>query len=81
MSVVVSQMGARMHYAVPRILHEAGALERLYTDICAVQGFPRLLAGVPRDWQPSAMRRLLGRVPAGLPRSRIRSKAGMSMKK
>ena len=26
MSVVVSQMGARMHYAVPRILHEAGAL-------------------------------------------------------
>jgi hypothetical protein len=73
MSVVVSQMGARMHYAVPRILHEAGALERLYTDICAVQGFPRLLAGVPRDWQPSAMRRLLGRVPAGLPRSRIRS--------
>jgi glycosyltransferase involved in cell wall biosynthesis len=73
MSVVVSQMGARMHYAVPRILHEAGALERLYTDICAVQGFPRLLHTLPRDWQPNPLRRLLGRVPAGLPRSRIRS--------
>jgi glycosyltransferase involved in cell wall biosynthesis len=73
MSVVVSQMGARMHYAVPRILHEAGALERLYTDICAVQGFPRLLAGLPHDWQPKALRRLLGRIPAGLPTSRIHS--------
>ena len=35
-TIVVSQLGARMHYAVPRILHQAGRLERLYTDICAV---------------------------------------------
>jgi hypothetical protein len=29
---IVAQLGARMHYAVPRIFHEAGILERLYTD-------------------------------------------------
>jgi glycosyltransferase involved in cell wall biosynthesis len=29
---IVSQIGAREHYAVPRALHAAGSLERLYTD-------------------------------------------------
>ncbi|HEY4203090.1 MAG TPA: glycosyltransferase family 4 protein [Devosiaceae bacterium] len=71
--IVVSQMGARMHYAVPRILNEAGLLERLYTDICAVQGFPRLLKSLPRRAQPKALRRLLGRVPVGIPPQAIRS--------
>jgi glycosyltransferase involved in cell wall biosynthesis len=61
-----------MHYAVPHILGEAGLLERFYTDICAVQGFPRLLAFVPRRWQPRPMRRLAGRVPA-VPNDKIRS--------
>jgi glycosyltransferase involved in cell wall biosynthesis len=71
-SVVASQLGARMHYAVPHILGEAGLLERFYTDICAVQGFPRLLALVPRRWQPRPMRRLAGRVPA-VPGDKLRS--------
>jgi glycosyltransferase involved in cell wall biosynthesis len=71
-SVVASQLGARMHYAVPRILGEAGLLERFYTDICAVQGFPRLLALVPRRLQPRAIRRLAGRIPA-VPGDKIRS--------
>jgi hypothetical protein len=71
-SVVASQLGARMHYAVPRILGEAGVLERFYTDICAVQGFPRLLALVPRRLQPRAIRRLAGRVPA-VPGDKLRS--------
>lgn len=30
---LVAQLGARMHYAVPRILHEAGRLRTLATDI------------------------------------------------
>jgi glycosyltransferase involved in cell wall biosynthesis len=71
-SVVASQLGARMHYAVPRILGEAGRLERFYTDICAVQGFPRLLALVPRRLQPRPIRRLAGRVPA-VPGDKLRS--------
>ncbi len=34
--LLVAQIGARMHYAVPRMLHAENRLERLYTDICAV---------------------------------------------
>lgn len=70
--VVASQLGARMHYAVPRILGEAGLLERFYTDICAVQGFPRLLSVMPQRWQPKPIRRLAGRIPA-VPGDKLRS--------
>ena len=42
-TVCVAQLGARMHYAVPRILHAAGMLERFYTDLAAVRGWPALL--------------------------------------
>jgi hypothetical protein len=35
LKVVVAQLGARMHYAVPRIFLAAGLLEALYTDIVA----------------------------------------------
>lgn len=68
--MIVSQLGARMHYAVPRIFHEQGRLERLYTDICGASGWPRLLGGVPRTLLPRAVRRLTGRIPA-LPESRL----------
>lgn len=71
-SVAVAQLGARMHYAVPRILQEAGLLDRLFTDVCAVKGWPSLLRRlVARDLQPQELRRLLGRVPEGVPPSRI----------
>jgi glycosyltransferase involved in cell wall biosynthesis len=43
MRIVVAQLGARMHYAVPRIFFEAGMLERLFTD-CYVGNKPRLEA-------------------------------------
>jgi hypothetical protein len=42
-SWTVAQLGARMHYAVPRILHEAGILDRFYTDICAAKGWPHFV--------------------------------------
>jgi glycosyltransferase involved in cell wall biosynthesis len=71
-SVVVSQRGARMHYAVARIFNEANELERLYTDICAARGWPRALAGLPGRLLPKSLRRLAGRVPTGIPRERIR---------
>jgi len=32
---ITAQIGAREHYAVPRVLHRAGKLERLYTDFWA----------------------------------------------
>jgi glycosyltransferase involved in cell wall biosynthesis len=71
MSVVVAQLGARMHYAVPRILERAGLLDRLYTDICATKGWPRFLGLIPRSCRPARMQRLLNRVPEGIPARRI----------
>ncbi|MBZ8134437.1 glycosyltransferase family 4 protein [Afifella sp. IM 167] len=60
-----------MHYAVARILDSAGELERLYTDICAVRGWPRLIARMPKSALPAALRRLAGRVPEGIDPRRI----------
>lgn len=71
MSVVVAQLGARMHYAVPRILERAGMLEHLYTDICAKKDWPRLLRLVPPGLRPTRMQRLLGRMPEGISARRI----------
>ncbi len=71
MKYAVAQMGARRHYAVPRILHHAGVLERCYTDICAVRGWPRLLRIVPPPLRSAKLKRLLGRVPHDVPPDRI----------
>ena len=61
-----------MHYAVPRILQNAGMLHRLYTDACATKGLPRLLRGVaPKAFRPAPLERLLERIPEGIPPSRI----------
>jgi len=70
-SFIVAQLGSRMHYAVPCILHRAGMLARFYTDVCAVKGWPQLLGLVPSALRPPALRRLLGRVPKDIPRDRI----------
>ena len=67
MKYIVSQYGARAHYAVPRILHKHQALERMFTDICAVKGWPRLLKLIPKSMRPSAMQRLCTRIPHGIP--------------
>ncbi len=68
---VVALLGARMHYAIPRMLHDAGMLERLYTDIVANKGWPRLLTGLPTRWRPLALGQLAGRVPQGIPPDKI----------
>src|SRR6202453_2082223 len=67
----VAQLGARMHYAVPRIFHSAGLLDRLFTDICAQKGWPRLLGLVPAAMQPAGLRPLSGRVVEGVPSSLV----------
>lgn len=65
----VALMGARMHYAVPRILHEQGLLKHFYADICATVGWPRLLPLIPSAVLPPGLRRLAARLPSGIPRS------------
>lgn len=71
MNYLVAQLGARMHYAIPRILHEAGMLAHFYTDICAVKGWPRLLGHIPAAVQPGSLKRLQGRVPKDVPAGKI----------
>ena len=36
--IIVAQLGARMHYAVPKVFHQAGLLDRLYTDLYIPSG-------------------------------------------
>lgn len=77
--VVVAQIGARMHYAVPRIMAAEGHLARFYTDIVATRGWPRLLRHVPARLQPAALRRLAGRLPHGIPDDRMTCFAGFGL--
>ena len=68
------QLGTRMHYAVPRILHEAGRLELFYTDLYAAPSSTvRLFARMLKPWFPTPARQLLGRVASGVPKERVRS--------
>ena len=69
--IVVAQLGARMDYAIPRMLHEAGLLEHFYTDICAINGWPSLLKYLPDFLQPLGLRRLLERDPKQIPKEKI----------
>jgi glycosyltransferase involved in cell wall biosynthesis len=73
MKFVVAQLGARMHYAVPRILNKAGMLERLYTDVCASNGWPQVFRYLPQSLLSPALRRLAGRIPHGVPTHLISS--------
>ena len=70
-SFIVSQLGARMHYAVPRIFAEHQKLAHFYTDICALQGWPRLLNRLPSTMLPASVRRLVGRTPQDIPSERM----------
>lgn len=74
MRCIVVQLGARGHYAIPRMLETKGCLEALYTDSCANLGAGRLLdLTVPEGLRGGAVRKLLQRRISGVPASRIRS--------
>lgn len=75
----VVQLGARRHYAVPRILYGAGLLHHLYTDICATQGWPKYLSYWPKNLIPKPLQRLSGRVPEGIPADSITSYPGFAL--
>lgn len=70
---IVAQLGARMHYAVPRLMDKAGKLEHFFTDIYSDDAWLRLLRNVPQRWQPTSLRRLLGRKAVRLSRELITS--------
>lgn len=69
-SFIVAQLGARMRYAVPRILHGARQLERLFTDVTAL-GWTQWLSLVPAPMLPAGLSRLLARVPEGVSAAKV----------
>lgn len=72
--VSVAQIGARMHYAVPRIMESAGVLQCFHTDICATKGVPRYVRRVmPRKWMPTSVEGLFDRIPHGVPPSKTKT--------
>ena len=71
MSYVITQLGARMHYAVPRILHAEGRLNHLFTDIAANKGWLRWCGRIPSALQADSLRRIAGRTPNGIPSDRV----------
>jgi len=73
--VIVAMLGARMHYAVPRLLHESGLLERFYTDsyIGNKPWLETLLRVIPRTRQPRGLQRWLARKDSVLPPERVTS--------
>lgn len=73
--VTVAMLGARMHYAVPRLLHEAGLLERFYTDsyVGNKPWLKRALSAIPEPLRPSEIKRWLGRSDVILPPERVTS--------
>lgn len=71
MSYAVAQLGARMHYAVPRILYDAGQLTQLFTDLKVGTGLRHLDGILPPSLQPDGLRRMFGRSPRDMPAERV----------
>lgn len=68
-----------MHYAVPRLLHQAGLLGYFYTDhyLGNKPWLERLLKLVPARLRPSRLTRLLARKDTTIPPSAVRSFEGL----
>jgi glycosyltransferase involved in cell wall biosynthesis len=68
MKVIVSQLSARHNYAIPRMLHAHGILERFYTDLAFPSIIPRVLQGLhlPEKLTASIARRVVEGVPPHL---------------
>lgn len=74
--IIVSQLGARMHYAVPVLLQRAGMLAHFFTDVYVGRGSSwhalALAAHIlPAAWRPPALKRLLSRRVDGLPPEKV----------
>ncbi len=75
MKIAIAQLGARRHYAVPRILHQAGILERFFTDsyIGNKPWLEAALRAVPGPVRPRAVERWLGRKEPAIPPEKVTS--------
>jgi glycosyltransferase involved in cell wall biosynthesis len=62
-----------MHYAVPRILHRAGRLERFYTDFYMGSRARRLLSSIPTNYRSAVLNRASGRFAPDLACERVAS--------
>ncbi len=79
MKFLVAQLGARMHYAVPRILWKSDRLSRLYTDIASV-GFVGKCAAIMSRAPVAGIRRLNARVPEDIPDRLVRQFPGFGLR-
>jgi glycosyltransferase involved in cell wall biosynthesis len=70
--VMVAQIGARHHYAIPRMLEESGHLSAFHTDANAVKGLGKWLSKMPVIGSRGAFKNLGQRTLTGVPRSKVR---------
>lgn len=72
--MLVAQIGARRHYAVPVALHRAGMLESLHTDWCANCGLPGFLSRfIPQSNFNGRLNRIRDRQVPAIPTDQIRT--------
>ena len=78
MRIAVAQLGARMHYAVPKILQRAGRLEHFYTDLYAgpLARLVRPLTALPGG---TGLKRFLGRTAEGVPQEKVTAFFGLGI--
>jgi glycosyltransferase involved in cell wall biosynthesis len=79
--VHVAMLGARLHYAVPKLLYKAGLLGRFYTDafLSDRSWIKKILTSMPSGLLPKAAQRLLGRTDQDLPADRVVSFPGFGV--
>jgi len=79
MNVLTAQLGARMYYAVPRILERSGMLEHFHTDLLGDRGWPKLLGMVPGANRSAAVRRMTGRKLSDVPDEKVTAHAALTL--
>ncbi len=70
---ITAQIGAREHYAVPRVLHREERLEQLYTDVWCAWGRSVLRAA------PDPLRSVANRFHPEIPTSKVHSFTGRAL--
>jgi len=71
--VSVAMLGARMHFALPSILADAGLLHTLYTDtyLGNKAWLRKLISLPPERLRPDVLKRISGRVAEHIPQDRV----------
>ena len=72
LQVLVTQIGARRHYAVPAALQQAGMLAGLYTDVSMAAPWLRTLKQIlSPGWQLPGWKSIQGRTHPGVPDDKV----------